>query len=408
VDRASASGAEERSSSLRGGAGQDRRKAVFVLHYNSSVNQKYLFVVLLAVFCAGCGIQVDINETETPTAPVITSTLPPTLTPRPSETPLPPPPSPTVTPVEGIASTQVNVRAEPSTAGEALGIIAANTRVEIVGRDPGGNWWQIIYPTGVDGKGWVTAQFITTAIQPEVPVIEGEEMNPNSVGDAVVIQQLNVRSGPGTGFNSLGILNANDVVNLTGKNGNGTWLQIEFDDGPNGKGWVNAGFVRAENAEDLPILTDEGVIVGTGTPADTPLHFDGAQREPPTPTVVPAPNDNDSAQAPAVNIVFSTNGTRAFQYSSDISSPTGDSDDWIQFKTYTETVHIEMTCLGNGQLNAEFLLGNQFEADWGNGPCGGSKVISIRPNTTYLLHIQIAASTTLTYVQYTLKIRSIP
>jgi hypothetical protein len=272
--------------------------------------------------------------------------------------------------------------------------------VEIIGKDPGANWWQIIYPAGINGKGWVTAQYVTTAGKPEVPTIGGEDENPNSAGGAVVIQQLNVRSGPGTSFNSLGILNANDVIRVTGKNSTGTWLQIEFVGGPDGKGWVNTGFVKANGVDVLPILSDSGEVVGTGTPVDTP--------PPPKPTVLPAPMDNDSADNPIVNVTLSPTGTHTLLYSGDVSTPTGDSDDWIQFKTYTETVYIEMTCLGNGQLNAEFLLGNQFEANWGNGPCGGSKVISIRPNTTYLLHIQIAASTTLTHVQYTLKIISIP
>src|SRR5215216_5179340 len=111
--------------------------------------------------------------TPTHTSPVMTSTLPGTIMPVSSETPLSPSPQPTVPPVEGVTSTQINVRAEPSTAGTVLGIIPANTRIEITGKDPGGNWWQIIYPhpQGVDGKGWVTAQYITTAATPDVPTI---------------------------------------------------------------------------------------------------------------------------------------------------------------------------------------------------------------------------------------------
>ena len=87
------------------------------------------------------------------------STLPPSPAPALSETPLPPA-LPTTAPAEGITSTQVNVRVEPSTASDVLGIIPADMRVEITGKDPGGNWWQINYPhpQAVDGKGWITAQ----------------------------------------------------------------------------------------------------------------------------------------------------------------------------------------------------------------------------------------------------------
>ena len=91
---------------------------------------------------------MEVKGAETPTASIITSTLPPTLHSSPSQTPLPPLSSPTIAPVEGTTSTQVNVRAEPTTASDVLGIIPPNTKVQIVGKDPGENWWQINYPAG--------------------------------------------------------------------------------------------------------------------------------------------------------------------------------------------------------------------------------------------------------------------
>ena len=338
---------------------------------------------------------------ETPTALISTATLPPTLTPPPSQTPPPSPPSPTVTPVEGIASTQINVRAEPSTVSEVLGIIPANTILQIIGKDPGENWWQILYlqsGQGADGKGWVTAQYVTTTGKPEVPVIGGGGVNPNNGITAVVQQQLNIRSGPGTGFNSIGTLNPQDVVYLTGKDAHGAWLQIDFPAGPEGKGWVNAAFVQTQAADKLPIVSDSGTVLGTGMPVDTP--------PPPTPTVVPAPIDNDSAQAPAIDVTFSATGTRSIQYTGDVSSPSGDTDDWIQFTPITQTVFIRLTCNGNGLLNVALLRGNQFMANWGS--CGSSKEITLPTNTTYLLHIQAVMSDSLTYTQYTIKITSLP
>ena len=351
----------------------------------------------LTLFCAGCDIKVSQITPETPTAVIVTATLPATLTPQPSQTPLPPPPSPTVTPVEGIASTQINVRAEPSTVSEVLGIIAANTKIQIVGKDPGSSWWQILYPEGKDGKGWVAAQYVTTASKPEVPVIGGTGVNPNTGNMAVIQQQLNIRSGPGTSFNSLGTLNPQDVVSLTGKDANGAWLQIDFAAGPEGKGWVNAAFVQAKDVDKLPIVTDAGQVVGTGTPVDTPL--------PSTPTVVPAPMDNDSAQAPAINIVFSATGTRSIQYSSDVSSPNGDTDDWMQFTPFTQAVRVDLACTGTGSVLIEVLQNNQAIQ---NLPCGSNQALATEAGMAYLIHIQAPASGTLTYIQYTVNITSIP
>ena len=374
----------------------DRLRKLF--NHRDAKARSFLFLIFsLTLFCAGCDIKVSQITPETPTAVIVTSTLPATLTPPPSQTPLPPPPSPTVTPVEGIASTQINVRAEPSTVSEVLGIIAANTKIQIIGKDPGSSWWQILYPEGKDGKGWVAAQYVTTPGKPEVPVIGGAGLNPNTGNMAVIQQQLNIRSGPGTSFNSLGTLNPQDVVSLTGKDANGAWLQIDFAAGPEGKGWVNAAFVQAKDVDKLPIVTDAGQVVGTGTPVDTPL--------PSTPTVVPAPMDNDSAQAPAVNVVFSATGTRSMQYASDVSSPNGDTDDWMQFTPFTQTVRIDLACTGNGSVLIEVLQNNQPIQ---NLPCGSNQALATEAGTAYLIHIQAPASGTLTYIQYTVNITSIP
>jgi uncharacterized protein YraI len=229
-------------------------------------------------------------------------------------------------------------------------------------------------------------------------VIGGADTNPNNENVAIIQQKLNIRSGPGTDFNSIGTLNTQDVVNLTGKDANGAWLQIDFAAGPEGKGWVNAAFVQAKDVDKLPIVTDAGQVVGTGRPVDTP--------PPATPTVVPAPLDNDSAQAPAINVIFSATETRSIQYTSDVSSPTGDTDDWIQFTPFTSTLKIDLTCTGSGLLSVEVLQNNKIAPN--NITCGTSQVITTSTGAIYLLHVQAAASDELKYIRYTLTISSIP
>lgn len=350
--------------------------------------------LIISVFLAGCSLSV---QTDFPTAtplPIITATLPPFLTPRPSGTPPPPLPTPTIAPAPGTTSTQVNVRTEPSTAGEVLGILAANVTVQIVGQDPGGNWWQILYEAGAEGRGWVTAQYVQTASRPEVPVIGGGGTGPGSGISAVVIQQLNVRSGPGTNFNSLGILNADDVVSLTGRNRDGTWLQIEFVGGPEGRGWVSTGFIRTEDAQGLPIISEAGEVVGTGTPVDTP--------PPPTPTVVPAPLDSDSTDHPIRTILFERAGTQTLIYNGDVSTPQGDTEDWIAFIPYDNVVFVGIQCTGNGSLRVEVpgssagLACNEAE-----------KAIPVEAGAVNLLHVEaVPNSGPLQYVNYVLTIKA--
>jgi len=350
---------------------------------------------MLTFLSTGCGIREDATPPQAPL--IITATLPPTLTQSPSETLLPPPPQPTIAPVEGTTSTQLNVRAEPSTASVVLGIIPPNTKVEIIGQDPGGSWWQILYPAGTQEKGWVTAQYVTSGSTPEVPVIGGDSANPNDGNVAIVQQQLNVRSGPGADFNSVGTLNPQDVARLIGKDANGAWLQIEFASGPDGKGWISAAFVQAKGVESLPILTESGAVVGTGTPMDTP--------QPPTPTLIPAPVDGDSAQSPAVKIILSATGSRSFQYSGDVSSPDGDHEDWIQFTPFTQTTLLNLDCFGIATLTLE-VLQNSISVQ--NLTCGEKVVVNTTPGSIYLVHIESNSLGGLQYARYILQVVSIP
>jgi uncharacterized protein YraI len=355
-------------------------------------------LALLSVLSASCSF--GIRETEAPTQAtfIITATLLVTSIPQPSETPLPPP-QPTTALVQGTTSTQVNVRAEPSTASDVLGIIPANTNVEITGKDPGQSWWQINYPQGIDGKGWVTAQYITTASTPEAPTIGGDEADPNHGHVAVIQQQLNVRSGPGTDFNSLGTLNPQDVVRLTGKDPNGAWLQIDFATGPEGKGWVNAAFVQATGAENLPIITETGLIVGTGTPTIIPFT--------PTATLLPAVDDGDSAQASAVNVTFSTSGTQALQYSSDVSSPSGDAEDWLQFTPYEDHVLLEVSCKGSN-VHIELLQSEEFILQITTQNCADQQIVRVQPGKSVQVRVSTISTGSLNYSSYTLNIRTLP
>lgn len=339
------------------------------------------------------------------TFPVIPSTLPATAIPFPSETPPSTFPSPMATranPVDGVTTTQVNVRAEPSTAGSVLGIIPADRRVEITGKDPGGNWWQINYPhpEAIEGKGWVSTQYVTAPSTDNIPIIGGAETNPTNGNIAIVQQQINVRSGPGTGFNSLGILNPQDVLRLTGKDQNGTWLQVDFPIGPEGKGWVNAAFVQAQGVADLPIIAESGLIVGTGTPTGIPPT--------PTPTVVPAWEDRDSSNSPIASILFEPNGTQTFIYNGDLSTPQGDLEDWIAFKPYDRFIFASLECHGSNAIKIQ-LLENALPVDT-HMECGARiEKLEVSTGSNYLLHLKAMPSAgTLQYTNYILTIKMRP
>jgi uncharacterized protein YraI len=275
-------------------------------------------------------------------------------------------------------------------------------RVEVTGKDPGGSWWQINYPhpDAIDGRGWVTAQYITTGDTSQLPVIGGAEPGPTSGNVAIIQQQLNVRSGPGTDFNSLGTLNPQDVVSLTGKDPNGAWLQIDFETGPEGKGWVNAAFVQAQGVENVPIVAESGVVLGTGTPTGIPPT--------PTATVIPAWEDRDTWNSPIASVNFEPTGTQIFIYNGDLSTPLGDLEDWIAFQPYDRSVFASLECTGSDAIEVQ-VLENDLPVNT-YIECGAQMVeMAVHAGSKYLLHVKAAASgTTLQYTNYILTIKMRP
>jgi uncharacterized protein YraI len=297
-----------------------------------------------------------------------------------------------------MTTSQIYLRGEPSTASAPLGMIGPNTKVQILGRDPSGNWVQILYTQGPNGKGWLTAQYVTVNDMDSLPVIGSVS---GSGPSGVIIQQVNVRTGPGTDSDTVGMLNPRDIVTLTGKDPNGVWLQIEFAKGPQGRGWVNAAYVQASSADALPIVGGAGKVLGTGTPTGVPSTV--------TPTIIAAPQDHDSAQAPAVNIIFSPLGARSLIYSSDLSSPRGDPDDWIQFTPFSSNMITRLTCLGNGRLNVDLLQAGNSVQNWGSLACGETTQLILTPELPYTLRLSaVSSGSELVSVNYTISVETVP
>ena len=208
--------------------------------------------------------------------------------------------------------------------------------------------------------------------------------------------QVNIRSGPGTNFDSIGILNANDTVTLTGKNRESSWLQIEYAAGSDGKGWVSAGYIKADGMDALPIVSELGDLIGTATPLDTPL--------PSPPTLVPASPDFDSAETPLRSVTLEPTGTTSLLFSDDISAPTGDTDDWLAITPFTNTLLVDMQCVGSATLQLDISGVDQPVA------CNsGQQVVHVSADKPLLFHVQADLnSNELQHTRYTISIVSVP
>ena len=366
---------------------------------------RYKPTSLLILFFAGvllsaCSVELSsAKPTDAPTPlTIITATLPPTFTPQPSATPIPPSPTPTVPPIGGRTTAQVNVRRAPDTASETLGTLPSGASVQILGEDESETWYQIRYEAGKDGKAWVSAAYVLATEGADIPVIQSEEAS-----GAVLTQTVNVRAGPGTAYDTLGLLPVGSRVSPIGKNANSTWLQIKYEDSPEGNGWVAAGYVKSAEIESLPVTSEE---------EGTPIAEDNATAPPsPTPTFAPAPLDEDSAEAPALSVQFSAREARAFTYTSDLSSPTGDSEDWVAFTVQNPdsaraTLYVSLQCEGNGKLVVELWQGGVQLDNWGTLQCGDEdNKLTLYRNETYEFRIRIKKASTLEYIRYALTLR---
>lgn len=93
-----------------------------------------------------------------------------------------------------------------------------------------------------------------TGTDPGVIVrVKNDESNP----------QINVRSGPGTEYDRVGTLLANQEVIGKGRTEGGSWILIEYMGGPDNYAWVYSSYV--DYTGDLPIV----VVPNTPTPRIT-------------------------------------------------------------------------------------------------------------------------------------------
>ncbi len=298
------------------------------------------------------------------------------------------------------------MRSGPGTTFAALGLLNAGEKVQILNQGSQGTWYQILYPSAPQGHGWVAAQYVQVAAGVEIPP-DGTATPAGPTG--VVTQRLNVRSGPGMTFDTLGLLQPDAVVSLTGKNATAAWFQIDYASGPGGHGWITAQYVRTEAAANLPVLDDFGTPVAPGT-AGTP----SGPPATPTPTIGMAYPDGDSRAVPAVSMTFSAAGTHQFTYSSQVSIPQGDSEDWVEFTPYALTgteAHLAfgLTCSGNDTLLVELWQGGSALAGWGSLSCGDVEAaVTLPAGQSYEIRLSPAPGEGLRLVDYVLRVQNKP
>ena len=367
--------------------------------------RKSIQICIILILITACTDTVS----QTITEPVISPSAIPskTQTAQPTSTPIPATATSTIQPISGLANWQINVRSGPGIYYSLLGEINKGERVQIIGVDPSNKWLAILFENDSDGQAWVSNEYVQSTELINLPILGLVTLfNGPPAPQANLAQKLNVRNGPGTHYDSLGLIPANTIIWLLGRNEDSSWYMIDYPSTQGGNGWVISGYVTTQDNMALPILDSSGNPM-TEIPANQPVLTLG----PPTPIYSIALSDDDSFENPSVSVEFSPLKSRQFSFSSDLSQPEGDRLDWIEFKPYGSyqneliTVSTSLICNGNGTIRLELFQADKQVFDWGNLDCGDSdKTISLSAGINYIFQLEIVGNDESSYLDYIISI----
>ena len=301
---------------------------------------------------------------------------------------------PTISPIAGTTTSEVNVRVDTSTASQSLGTIPAFSAIQVIGKDPSGIWLQVIFN---NSAGWVRADFVQLSnATAEIPVV-GAETGEGSGLRGVVLRGVNVRSGPGRDFDSLGLLNQNDVVAIRAKDSNSEWILIEYPAAPDGNGWVAAEYLQMENPDAIPVNE-------TNEEAQNPAPTGETANPSETVTTTSAVLDGDSAEVPLTLLDLSASAGQIAQVNGEVSAPQGDGQDWIGFSSEFTNVAIQVLCQ-TGSVKVELLSSNASPAQQTLG-CGEIKMIRVAAKEIYLLQVSPISNGDSVHVKYQIRLEA--
>lgn len=115
-----------------------------------------------------------------------------------------------------------------------------------------------------------TPRFVPTPLRFPTPTptpTPGSAPTPDIARAIVVINALNVRSGPGLVYPVIGQIRANQEYEILGRYGR--WWLISFLSPANDQGWISGDYVEAENVKNIPIIIPPPTPVPTATSTAT-------------------------------------------------------------------------------------------------------------------------------------------
>jgi uncharacterized protein YraI len=181
---------------------------------------------------------------------------------------------------------QLNLRTGPGTNYDTITILPSGTGLILEARNPDTSW---VLGRTADGayRGWlaslylsyqpgftptrlpVSGEFVGRTAPAPAPAASESENPPQAAAPGGVTAytgyELNVRSGPGKNYDSLGMIAANTGLVLEARNGDSSWVLAHTEDG-SVRGWLASLYIRftGTQASSLPYSEE---IIGVAAPA---------------------------------------------------------------------------------------------------------------------------------------------
>ena len=205
--------------------------------------------------------------------------------------------TPATTALSVTVKKSLSIRRGPSPVFEFVGLVVADDKLTVTGRNAVGDWWKVVHE-GQDG--WVYApnfssdlvKVVPTPIWPTITPQPAATLRPTRTPTRIrptstrrptatrrptrtptavnayitITRNMNVRRGPGTNYVVLGYATIGEEFDINGKNADGSWWRISLD-GRNG--WIFAPFVTAFNAGNVPVVPALAPLP-TNTPGPQP------------------------------------------------------------------------------------------------------------------------------------------
>jgi heat shock protein HslJ len=152
-----------------------------------------------------------------------------------------------------------------SRSDEYLGYILAADEYRL---QPGGRVLEMILPAGGG------TAFFSEAGTADVDLPDPEAGE--AKGTIIAEAGANIRTGPGTGYSSIGVAPFGTTGTIIGVSQDLQWWAADVPNSPSRMGWVLASLVEVQNADEVPVIP--APVLPAPTPAPTPV-------PPPSPTI---------------------------------------------------------------------------------------------------------------------------